>query len=128
MGLVDLAFGPIRSVLGGAEHEAEHEVERVLPVTEVEGIQEQILEGMNALRRATESIAAHVEVVDALAAALPPMTEAVTALTVRLGELMEVLAPIAAVEQELDRAERDVARATHFFKRRPRTTEEPPAD
>jgi hypothetical protein len=128
MGLVDRALGPIRSALGTAEHEAEHEVERALPVGEVEGIQKQILEGMNALRHTTESIEAHVAVVETLAAALPPMTDAVTALTVRLGELLEVLAPIAAVERELAGAERDVARATHFFKRRQRATEAPPAD
>ncbi len=128
MGLVDLAFGPIRSVLGNAEHEAEHELEHALPVGEIEGIQEQILDGMNALRHATESIAAHIEAVDALAAAVPPMTAAVTALTERLGELMEVLAPIAVVEHDIDTAERDIVRATHFFRRRPRATEEPPPD
>lgn len=120
MGLVDLALGPLRSVLGSVEQEAEEHVEQVLPVAEIAGIQEQILDGMNALRRAAESIEAHVAVVDQLGDALPPMTEAVTQLSARLGELMEVLAPIAAMERDIERAERDVTRATHFFRRRPR--------
>ncbi len=117
MGLIDRAFGPLRSVLGNAEHGAEREVERVLPVGEVEAIQTQILDGMNAVRRATESIDSHVAVVATLANSLTPMTAALTALTARLGELQEVLAPIAALEREIATAEHDVSRATHLFRR-----------
>ncbi len=134
MGLVDLALGPLRAVLGSAEHEAEEEMEEVLPVAKIAGIQEQLLDGMTALRKTAESIELHVAAIDSLAAALPPMTEAVAALTARLGELVELMAPIAAAERDvaavkhdMESVEHDVERATHYFRRR-RPPEEAPAN
>ena len=78
MDIVDLAFKPLRAVVGATEHE----VERTLPVKDIEGIQAQILEGVGALGRATESIESHVEVVDTLASSLPELTAAVNALSI----------------------------------------------
>jgi hypothetical protein len=116
VGLLQIALAPLRSVLGVAESEAEH----VLPVRDIEDIQRRVLEGVEAVRGATESIESHVEVLESLATSLPPLTDAVTQLTVQLGELLTVIAPIAAVE-------RDVARAEHFFTRHRRRDPGPPA-
>ena len=113
MGLVDVALGPIRSVIGTAEHEAEH----AMPVRDIEEIQQQILEGVNAMRHATESVEAHIEVVEALAAAVPTLTAAVVSLTEQLGQITRVLAPVAAVEQDFAKTEQEVVRAEHVASR-----------
>jgi chromosome segregation ATPase len=106
MGITDLAMRPLRVLLGSAEHE----VEDALPVREIEDIQTQILDGVGALRRATESIESHVEVVDALATTLPVLTAAVQDLTAQLAEIVAVLAPVTE-------AERDMAKVEHEFSR-----------
>ncbi len=113
MGLLDAALGPIRSVVGSAEHEAE----RAMPVKDIEEIQRQILEGVTAMRHATDSIEAHVEVVEALAAAVPTLTEAVVSLTEQLGQITRMLAPVAAMERDVARTEQDVVRAEHVASR-----------
>ncbi len=109
MDILGAALSPLRAVLGAAERD----VEQALPVREIEEIQQRVLEGVQAVRHATESIESHVEVLETLATSLPPLTEAVTQLTIQLGEILTVIAPIAAVE-------RDVAKAEHFLFRRRR--------
>jgi hypothetical protein len=106
MGITDIAMRPFRVLLGSAEHE----VEDALPVREIEEIQTQILDGVGALRRATESIESHVEVVEALATTLPALTAAVQELTIQLGEIVAVLVPVTE-------AERDMAKVEHEFSR-----------
>jgi len=107
VGLLDLVLNPIRSVLGSAERE-------VMDHTTVD---DKLLDGVEAVRRATESIERHVEVVEGLALTLPALTESVTRLTDQLNELLQVIAPIAAVE-------RDVQRVEGFFGRHLRHHEE----
>jgi hypothetical protein len=118
MDILGAAFRPLRAVLGVAEQEAE----QVLPVRDIEAIQRRVLDGVEAVRQATESIESHVEVLETLATSLPPLTDAVTQLTVQLGDILTVIAPLAAVE-------RDVARAEHFlFRRRGRGGDARPPD
>ena len=106
MGLTDIAMRPLRVVLGSAEHE----VEDVLPVRDIEDIQSQILDGVGALRRATESIESHVAVVEALAATLPVLTAAVQELTAQLAEIVAVLAPVTEAEKEMAKVEHELTR------------------
>ena len=106
MGLLDPAVRPLQALLGGAERE----VESTLPVREIEDIQKQILDGVGAMRRATESIDSHVQAVDTLASALPTLTAAVQALTAQLAALSEALAPMIAAEHEVEKVERSAAR------------------
>jgi hypothetical protein len=123
MGLLDLVTGPIRSVLGVAQ-QAERDVERHTPMHETREVEQKLLEGIEAVHRATDSIERHVEVIEALATSLPPLTESVTRLTDQLGELLQITAPLAA-------AERDVSRLEHLFRRRHADSEAeapPPAD
>jgi len=119
MGLLDLAFAPVRAVLGVAEREGE----KALPVRDIEQIQTKVLETAEAIRLATETIEQHVEVVETLATSVPPLTTAVEQLTLQLVELTKLLAPVAA-------AERDVARVEGFFSRRHRhePADPPPSD
>jgi hypothetical protein len=107
VGLLDVALAPLRAVLGGAERETEH----LLPVRDIEEIQARVLSTAESIRRATESIESHIQVVEVLASSIPPLTEAVERLTVQLSELNGVLAPMAGVE-------RDVSRLEHLFGRR----------
>jgi chromosome segregation ATPase len=106
MGITDIAMRPLRVLLGSAEHE----VEDAMPVREIEEIQTQILDGVGALRRATESIESHVEVVEALATTLPLLTAAVQELTAQLAEIVTVLAPVTEAEQEMAKVEHEFSR------------------
>ena len=116
MGLLDPAVRPLRALLGGAERE----VERTLPVLEIEDIQKQILDGVGAMRRATESIDSHVQAVDTLASAVPTLTAAVQALTAQLAALSEALAPMIAAEHEVAKVERRAARLGDLLGHHPR--------
>ncbi len=109
MGLLDLALTPLRMLLGQAEQEAEE----VLPVREIEEIQNRVLDTAESIKRATESIESHVLVVESLATSIAPLTEAVADLTRQLAAINEVLAPLAGVE-------RDVTRIEHLLGRRKR--------
>lgn len=122
MDLIGAALSPIRAVLGAAEREAED----VLPVREIEEIQQRVLEGVQAVRSATESIESHVEVLETLATSLPPLTEAVTQLSVQLGEILQVIAPIAAAERGVATLGHDVEKAERFLFRRRHRGEDPP--
>jgi hypothetical protein len=123
VGLLDAATRPLRALLGSAEHE----VEETLPVHEIEDIQKQILEGVGAMRRATESIDSHVAAVDALANSMPTLTAAVEALTAQLALLSEVVAPVSAAEREVADVEHRLARLGGLFGHQPHGSEpEPP--
>ncbi len=114
MGLLDLAFAPLRAAFSSAEHEVVEEVH------EVESIQRRVLDVTEVIRDATESIEAHVEMIDMLATSISPLTESVNRLTEQMAELNKVLAPMAGVEREVSRFE-------HLFHRH-RSDAEPPAD
>ena len=107
MGLLDLAFAPLRAILGSAEREAEE----VLPVRDIEAIQTKVLDTAEAIRHATESIESQIQVIETLATSVPPLTQAVEQLTMQLVEITRVLAPVSAVE-------RDISRVGHLFGRR----------
>ena len=116
MGLIDAATAPLRYVL----HSAESEADAALPVKDIEAIQAHVLTAVEAIRQATEQIEAHVEVVEALATSLAPLTQAVVTLTAQLqalpvlsesvqqlttqlGVVTEALEPVVHAEQEMSR-------------------------
>lgn len=105
MGLLDLAFAPVRAALSAAEREA------AAPVRDIENIQHHVLEAAEAIRSATESIEAHIGVIDTLATSIAPLAESVNRLTAQMAELNKVLGPVAS-------AEREVSRLEHLFGRR----------
>jgi hypothetical protein len=101
--MLDLFFKPLRSILGVAEQEAE----TLAPIEETE---KQILDAVNALHEATESIERHVEVIEQLATSVDPLKDSVNNLTATMVDLVKVLAPLAAAEREAGKIE-------HFFGR-----------
>jgi hypothetical protein len=103
--LLDVAFAPLRAVLGGAGREVGTDLR------DIEHIQTRVLDTAESIKRATETIEAHVVVIESLVGAIPPLTQAVVELTRQLAELNQVLAPMAGVE-------RDVSRFEHLFGRR----------
>jgi predicted RNase H-like nuclease (RuvC/YqgF family) len=105
MGLLDLAFAPLRAALSSVEHEAAGEVR------DIEHVQHRVLDAAEAIRDATESIESHVQVIETLATSISPLTESVNRLTTELVELNRTLAPVAG-------AEREVSRLEHLFGRR----------
>jgi hypothetical protein len=109
MGLLDVAFGPLRRALGTAERE----VVVHSPMHETREVERKLLEGIEAVHRATDSIERHVEVIETLATSLPPLTASVTRLTDQLNALMELTAPLAAAEHEVSRIEHLFGRHRH---------------
>jgi len=107
MGLLDLAFSPLRAALSSAEHGVATEVR------DVEHVERRVLEAAEAIRDATESIEAHVEVIETLATSISPLTQSVNNLTVQLIELNKTLGPVAGVEREVSRFEHLFGRRRH---------------
>lgn len=108
MNVLATALAPLRSVLGAARREAEEilpvdDIRELLPVRQIEQIQQRALGTVEAIKDATESIESHVAVIETLASSVPPLTEAVKELNVQLTAIVEVLAPMAAVEHEVSR-------------------------
>jgi hypothetical protein len=95
--MLDFLLRPVRSVLGAAEQE----VERPIAAPEHE-----ILDTVEALRHTSESIEHHVEVIEGLATSVGPLTESVDRLTDTMRDLVQLLAPMAAAENEVHQAER----------------------
>lgn len=114
MGLLDMAFAPLRAALSTAERDLAGEVH------EVEHIEHRVLEAAEAIRDATESIESHVEVIETLANSISPLAESVNRLTAQMAELNKVLTPVAT-------AERDVSRLEHLFGRHRHEASSPPA-
>jgi methyl-accepting chemotaxis protein len=104
MGLLDPFLAPLRGALAATEHDVVREIRGV------EHIEHRVLEAADAIRDATESIEAHVGVIETLATSINPLAESVNRLTAQMAELNQVLAPLAA-------AERDVSRLEHLFGR-----------
>ena len=115
MDVIGFVTAPLRGLLGSIEEQAEE----AFPVQGLEEVQEGILDTEQAIRKATESIAAHVAVLETLAASLPQLTGAVEGLSEQLATITTVLAPVAG-------AERRVAGLEHLFSRAPRHT--PPGE
>ncbi len=64
-----------------------------------------ILDAVNAIQRATDSIERHVEVIEGLATSVGPLTDSVDRLTATKGDLVSLLAPMGAAEHEVQRVE-----------------------
>jgi len=93
-GMLEFVVRPLRSILGVAEHEM------ASPLADTE---REVVEAVNAIRRATESIERHVEVIEGLATAIGPLTESVNQLTRTLADVTALMAPIESAEHEVDR-------------------------
>jgi ABC-type transporter Mla subunit MlaD len=119
MGPLDLLTGPLRSLLGEAEHVEQDAVHRS-PLGETRELEAKLADAVSATHRAAESLEQHVKVIGALADSLAPLTESVTRLSDQIGELLRVTAPLAA-------AERGVSRFEHLFGRRHRAETQAPA-
>jgi uncharacterized protein YoxC len=91
-------------MLGVAEHDV------IAPLEETRDIEGHILDAVNAIHHATASIEAHVEVIDTLANSVAPLGASVDRLTDTMHELVALMAPMGAVEREVQKAE-------HFFGR-----------
>lgn len=100
--MLDHVLWPIRTVRRAVESEVS---------TPLEETEHEILDAVDAIHRATDSIERHVEVIDGLASSVGPLTDSVDRLTATMRDLVELLAPMAA-------AERDVQRAERFFRLR----------
>jgi uncharacterized protein YoxC len=107
-GLVfDFVVRPVRSVARALNQDA------LRPLEETE---RETLDAIRAIDRATESIEHHVEVIETLATSVAPLTESVERLNQTVRDLVEVLAPLAAAEHEVQRAERGAEQVEHFLR------------
>jgi hypothetical protein len=109
VGPLDLLTRPLRSLLGEAE-QTEKEVARHSPIGETRELEAKLEAAVHAIHRGTDALESQVQILDALAQSLPPLTEAVTRLTIQIDELLQVTAPLAT-------AERDVSRLEHLLGR-----------
>ena len=105
--LSDLALWPMRT----ANKLLERELTAPLEHTERE-----VLDGVRAIHRATESIEHHVEVIEGLATSVEPLTQSVNDLTATMNDLVKLLAPMATAERGVARAEHEVARAERLLR------------
>ena len=94
--MLDFVFRPLRQVLGAGEHE----VTRPLDETEHE-----LVDAVEAIHRASDSIDHHVQVIEGLATSVGPLTESVDRLTATMADLVSILGPLAGAEHEARRAE-----------------------
>jgi ABC-type transporter Mla subunit MlaD len=92
---LDIVTGPLRSLLGTVERDV------VTPLRETTELDDQLVDAVQAIHRAAESMERHVEVVETLANSVPGLTDSVNALVAELNSLLKVIAPVAAVEADL---------------------------
>jgi len=98
--MLDFVKGTLRSAIGAAEH-VESDVEAHSPA----GVEAKLDEMIVVLHRTCESAERHVEVVEALAQSLVPLTDSVSKLSDQISVLMTVMAPLAAAEHDMSRVE-----------------------
>jgi hypothetical protein len=110
--VLDFLFRPLRSALGTAERD----VSAPLAAPERE-----LTDAVEAIRRTTDSIEHHVEVIEALATSVGPLTESVNQLTATMRDLVSLLAPMGEAERGVQRAGRFLG-----FHRHERATESEP--
>lgn len=91
--MLDFLTRPVRSVLGAAEQEA---------VRSAGAIEHEILEAVRAIHRVADAVEHQVQIVDGLAAAVPPLTDSVNRLNETMTALVTMLAPMAAAEHEVE--------------------------
>jgi hypothetical protein len=118
--LTDLMFAPVRAIIGAAERDVHN------PLEETE---RDVLGGVTAIERATDSIDRHVEVIEGLATSVGPLTDSVDRLTETMRDLVKILGPMAAAEHGVQHAEQEAHHAEHFFGfRRHRDAPKQPAE
>ena len=122
---LDLIGVTVRSVLGSSER-AESEVESAEALFVPHELELKLDEALAEIRRASDSIDRHVEVLGTLSDSLPALTESVTHLTEQLGHVMAVTAPLAAAEREASRLERILRRRPQAAAGEPHEAPEPP--
>ena len=112
--MLDFVFRPLRQVLGAGEHEVSK------PFDEPE---HELLDAVEAIHRASDSIDHHVQVIEGLATSVGPLTDAVDRLTATMADLVALLAPLADAEHEAHRAEGLFRFRRHEHKDAPGTSE-----
>ena len=106
---------PIRSLLGETEHDV------VDSLRETRDIEANMLDAVQAIEKASASIERHVQVIETLATSVDPLRASVDRLTDTMQDLVAILAPMGAAEQ-------DVERIGRFFGRHRHDEPPPPAD
>jgi hypothetical protein len=104
--LVGLALWPVRLARRAIENEV---------TTPLEDTENQVLEGVKAIHRASDSIEHHVEVIETLATSVKPLTDSVDAHNATMRDLVGILGPLAAAEHGLAHADEGVVKAERFF-------------
>ena len=105
--MLDFVTRPIRWVLGAAEHDV------VDVARESRDIEANLLGAVEAIENATASIERHVTVIESLATSVDPLRASVDRLTETVQELVSVLAPVAAVERDVQKVGRLFGRRRH---------------
>jgi hypothetical protein len=95
--MLEILFRPLRSALGVAEHEA------TAPLAEPE---RELVDAVQAIHRAADSIDHHVQVIEGLATSVGPLTDSVDRLTATMADLTAILAPLGKAEHEVGQIER----------------------
>ncbi len=98
--MLESLIRPLRAALGAAERELTHS-----PLVHTE---EEILDTVRALHRATESIEHHVAVIESLATSIQPLTDSVNNLTATMSQLVSDLGPLAGAEREVKEVEHGI--------------------
>jgi hypothetical protein len=124
--MLDSVRGVMRSAIGAAEH-VEADVRTDVEVHSPAQVEAKLDELIEVLHRNCESAERHVEVVESLADSLTPLADAVSRLTDQINVLLQVTAPLAAVERDVERV-RTIARTGGLIDRlRPRPAPTPGA-
>ena len=124
--MLDSVRGVMRSAIGAAEH-VEGDVRTDVEAHSPAQVEAKLDELIDVLHRTCESAERHVEVVEGLADSLTPLADAVSRLTDQINVLLEVTAPLAAVERDVARV-RTIARTGGLIDRlRPRPAATPGA-
>src|SRR3954449_8214214 len=105
--MLDLLTRPIRWALGVTEREV---VESVHATRDIEA---NLLVAVRAIENATTSIEQHVAVIEGLATSIDPLRESVEGLTARMQDIVVLMAPMAAAEQEVHRMRHLFGRHRH---------------
>jgi hypothetical protein len=105
--MFDVFIRPIRSLLGGAEHDVAESLH------ETRDIEANMLGAVRAIENATDSIEKHVAVIETLATSVDPLRASVDRLTDTMQELVGMMAPMTTAEHEMNRVGRFFGRHHH---------------
>ena len=105
--MLDFVTRTVRSALGVTERDVAETVH------DTRDIESNMLDGVEAIEKATASIERHVEVIETLATSVDPLRASVDRLTDTMQDLVALLGPIAAVEHEEQKIGRLFRRHRH---------------